>query len=80
MIRVAEIRPAGTWGHAEADRVVLGFDDRHRRRVAMTGARGTRFLLDLPEAVAVAIGPDRKGRRGPGQQPMERGGRERGGF
>jgi urease accessory protein len=56
MIRVSEIRPAGTWADAEADRVVLGFDDRHRRRIAMTGLRGTRFLLDLPAAVALRDG------------------------
>ena len=36
--------------------VVLGFDDRHRRRIAMTGLRGTRFLLDLPAAVALRDG------------------------
>ena len=56
MIRVSEIRPAGTWGHAETDHVVLDFDDRHRRRIVMTGVRGTRFLLDLPEAVALRNG------------------------
>jgi urease accessory protein UreE len=30
--------------------VVLDFDDRHRRRMAMTGTRGLEFLLDLEEA------------------------------
>ncbi|MFN4166551.1 MAG: urease accessory protein UreE, partial [Ferrovibrio sp.] len=33
------------------DRVVLDYDDRHRRRLAMEGVEGTAFLLDLPEAV-----------------------------
>ena len=56
MIRVSEIRPAGTWGHAETDHVVLDFDDRHRRRIVMTGAHGTRFLLDLAKAVALRNG------------------------
>jgi urease accessory protein len=32
------------------DEVVLAADERHRRRVTLTGARGTEFLLDLPNA------------------------------
>jgi urease accessory protein len=35
---------------------VLDFDERHRRRVAMTGVRGLEFLLDLPEAVTLRSG------------------------
>jgi len=35
---------------------VLGFDDRHRRRMAMTGTRGLKFLLDLENAVALRGG------------------------
>ncbi|MGU9980454.1 urease accessory protein UreE [Phreatobacter sp. HK31-P] len=33
------------------DRVVLDYDERHRRRLAMEGVEGTAFLLDLAEAV-----------------------------
>lgn len=36
---------------AVVDRVVLDYDDRHRRRLAMKGVDGTAFLLDLAEAV-----------------------------
>lgn len=36
---------------AVVDRVVLDYDDRHRRRLAMEGVDGTAFLLDLAEAV-----------------------------
>ena len=35
---------------------MLEFDERHRRRVAMTGVRGLEFLLDLPEAVTLRSG------------------------
>lgn len=56
MIRATHVRPAGHWSEAAADTVVLGFDDRHRRRMAMTGTRGLAFLLDLPEAVALRGG------------------------
>ena len=41
---------------APADTVVLDFDDRHRRRMAMTGTRGLEFLLDLENAVALRGG------------------------
>lgn len=56
MIRATQVRPAGHWSEAAADTVVLGFDDRHRRRMAMTGTRGLAFLLDLAEAVALRGG------------------------
>jgi urease accessory protein len=32
------------------DEVTLDFDNRHRRRLAMTGKGGLQFLLDLPRA------------------------------
>jgi urease accessory protein len=38
------------------DRVVLAADDRHRRRLVMTGEAGTRFLLDLPHAAMLRDG------------------------
>ena len=54
--RASAMRARGTWHGAPRDVVVLDFDDRHRRRVAMEGVRGTAFLLDLPEAVALRGG------------------------
>jgi urease accessory protein len=38
------------------DRVVLDADERHRRRIVLTGEGGTRFLLDLPHATALHDG------------------------
>src|SRR6516164_3502826 len=57
MQRASEIRAAGTWNAASAiDRVVLDADERHRRRITLTGERGTTFLLDLPHATALRDG------------------------
>jgi urease accessory protein len=56
MIRAIEVRGQHSWTEAPADTVVLDFDDRHRRRVAMTGTRGLEFLLDLENAVALRGG------------------------
>ena len=57
MQRASEIRTAGTWNAATAvDRVVLDADERHRRRIALTGEQGTAFLLDLPHATALRDG------------------------
>jgi urease accessory protein len=49
-MRAISIKAASTWSGETADRVVLDYDDRHRRRVAMTGSKGLAFLLDLPAA------------------------------
>jgi urease accessory protein len=38
------------------DEVILAADDRHRRRLVMTGEAGTRFLLDLPQAAMLRDG------------------------
>jgi urease accessory protein len=56
MLRATSVRAASSWNGTPADTVVLEFDDRHRRRMAMTGTRGLEFLLDLPEAVALRGG------------------------
>jgi len=56
MIRAVSVYPPGLWSKAPADVVVLDFDARHRRRVAMTARGGLAFLLDLPEAVALGHG------------------------
>jgi urease accessory protein len=56
MIRATQVRGQYQWAAAPADTVVLDFDDRHRRRMAMTGTRGLEFLLDLENAVALRGG------------------------
>ena len=56
MIRATKIHPQHKWTKAAADTVVLGYDDRHRRRMAMIGTRGLEFLLDLEEALALRGG------------------------
>jgi urease accessory protein len=57
MRRASEVKAAGTWSIAAAvDRIVLDADERHRRRVMLTGERGTKFLLDLPHATALRDG------------------------
>ena len=60
MIRATTVLPRGHWSDtqaaAPADTVVLDFDDRHRRRITMTGTGGLEFLLDLEEAVALRGG------------------------
>jgi urease accessory protein len=56
MIRATQVRSAHRWTEAPADTIVLDFDDRHRRRMAMTGTRGLEFLLDLENAVALRGG------------------------
>jgi urease accessory protein len=56
MIRATEVKPHHRWTAAPADTVVLDFDDRHRRRMAMTGTRGLEFLLDLEQATALRSG------------------------
>ena len=57
MQRASEIRAAGTWDPTmEIDRVVLDADERHRRRIMLTGERGVQFLLDLPHAAALYDG------------------------
>ena len=50
-MRATSVKPAGFWPEDAADSVVLATDDRHRRRMAMTGTRGLSFVLDLPDAV-----------------------------
>jgi urease accessory protein len=56
MIRATQVRGQHRWSESPADTVVLDFDDRHRRRMAMTGTRGLEFLLDLESAVALRGG------------------------
>jgi urease accessory protein len=56
MIRATQVRGQHLWSEPPADTVVLDFDDRHRRRMAMIGTRGLEFLLDLENAVALRGG------------------------
>jgi urease accessory protein len=46
-MRAISIKRASTWTGEPTDRVVLDYDDRQRRRVAMAGSKGIAFLLDL---------------------------------
>ncbi|MGB7258340.1 MAG: urease accessory protein UreE [Pseudolabrys sp.] len=50
-MRAISVKPAATWSGETADAVVLDYDGRHRRRMAMIGTKGLAFLLDLPDAV-----------------------------
>jgi urease accessory protein len=56
LIRANKVIHAGDWSGDATDAVVLAYDDRHRRRLAMKGERGVEFLLDLPEAIALRNG------------------------
>src|SRR5215831_5437953 len=57
MKRAHAVKTAGYWDSACAiDQVSLDAHERHRRRVVLTGERGTTFLLDLPQATALRDG------------------------
>ena len=56
MLKAQEVRTAADCDGDPDDVIVLDFDHRHRRRLAMTSEAGTEFLLDLPNAVALADG------------------------
>ncbi|MDO8876136.1 MAG: urease accessory protein UreE [Pseudolabrys sp.] len=57
MHRVTSIKPAADWNAATArDRVVLDAGDRNRRRIVLTGERGTAFMLDFPKPVSLRDG------------------------
>jgi urease accessory protein len=55
-MRAIAVKAASTWSGAAADSVVLGYDDRHRRRLAMKGTKGVAFVLDLPAAESLRGG------------------------
>ncbi|MDR3420835.1 MAG: urease accessory protein UreE [Xanthobacteraceae bacterium] len=57
MKRAREVRAAGHWDDGSAiDSITLDAHERHRRRVVLSAERGTRFLLDLPQATALHDG------------------------
>ena len=55
-MRATAVKSASTWSGTTADRVVLGHDARHCRRVALIGSNGLAFLLDLPAATRLRGG------------------------
>jgi urease accessory protein len=55
-MRAIAVKAATAWSGSAADSVVLDYDDRHRRRVAMTATKGLAFLLDLPAATSLRNG------------------------
>ena len=57
MRHVGGIADAGTWDRTRAvDRVLLGADDRVRRRIVLTTEKGARVLLDFAEPVMLRDG------------------------
>lgn len=56
MIRATRVLPAGKWAATATDTVVLDYDGRHRRRMAMEGKGGLGFMLDLSVAVPLRDG------------------------
>jgi urease accessory protein len=57
LVRAIEVVPAGSWsGQTAVDRLVLTYDERHRRRLRYVALGGTTFLLDLPRATVLRAG------------------------
>lgn len=56
MLRAIACEPQGARHGLIDDEVTLDFDNRHRRRLAMTGKDGLEFLLDLPRAQRIRQG------------------------
>jgi urease accessory protein len=57
MKRVSAIKAAGDWATASAvDCVTLDAGDRNRRRIVLTGEKGTQFLLDDAKPVSLRDG------------------------
>jgi urease accessory protein len=52
-MRAIAVKAATAWSGNAADSIVLDYDDRHRRRMAMTATKGLAFLLDLPAATSL---------------------------
>jgi urease accessory protein len=57
MRRATTIKPSGQWPAATAiDRVILDAGDRNRRRIVLTGEKGTEILLDFAKPVSLRDG------------------------
>ena len=64
-MRAGSVLAAGEWDAArEVDRVLLDFDHRHRRRIALRTESGRELLLDLPEAARLRDGDGLETERG----------------
>ncbi len=56
-MRAGQVLPAGTWDTArEIDCVLMDWDGRHRRRIALRCESGREVLLDLPQATRLRDG------------------------
>jgi urease accessory protein len=56
-MRAGRVLPAGQWDAArEVDRVLLDFDHRHRRRIALRTEGGHELMLDLPHTTRLRHG------------------------
>jgi len=49
-LKFFDVREKGHWSGEIIDRVILSYDDRFRRRIMLTGEKGTEVLLSLKEA------------------------------
>jgi urease accessory protein len=56
MMRATQVLKAGSWQQPPADRISLGYDERHRRRLRFVAECGTEFLLDLPRTTVLRGG------------------------
>ena len=57
LIRAIEVLPPGKWpADTAVDRLVLNYDERHRRRLRYVAIGGTTFLLDLTRAAVLRAG------------------------
>ncbi len=56
MLRAIDIKRKGLWDGDACDTVELPYDQRHRRRLAMTGRGGLAFLLDLKRTTVLRDG------------------------
>ena len=63
MQRVVAIKQPGSF--TASDRVVLDADERQRRRIVLTGEKGTRLLLDFEKPVSCATATGWCWRTGP---------------
>jgi urease accessory protein len=61
---ITDVLPRGAWRGEPADRVVLDYDGRHRRRIVLTGTSGGQYLLDLAEATHLRDGDGLQTARG----------------
>jgi len=54
--RVIDVLSPGSWSGPVCDHVTLDYDDRHRRRIVLTGDHGVSFLVDFPESRVIPGG------------------------